>query len=252
MLSAADHGVDEESMKAVARGGRLEALSKDAPVGPHPEYIGLARVDPAHGPLLADTLERFVREETLAGYYEDAIQELARDVPVGTGACGRPGVDRDRRPRGPRPGTGRGARPGRMSETRAHARAPGGPGTGSPSGGATWSCRATCERSRGRASSRDVVERAGARARVRPPRRREREHLYRADRARTGGRDGVRGRAAPARAEQQRARGGAPRRRPRARRGATRWSRSAAARPSTSPSPRARSPSCRCWSCPRS
>ena len=62
VLCAADHGVDAESMKAVAGDGRLEALSKDAPVGPHPEYIGLARIDPAHGPALAEALERFVRE----------------------------------------------------------------------------------------------------------------------------------------------------------------------------------------------
>ena len=54
VLCASDHGVDAESMKAVARDGRLEALSKDAPVGPHPEYIGLARIDPAHGPRLAE------------------------------------------------------------------------------------------------------------------------------------------------------------------------------------------------------
>jgi choline kinase len=83
VLTAADHGVDAESMKAVARGGRLEALSKDAPVGPHPEYIGLARIDPAHGPLLVDVLERFVRDGPLHVYYEDAIQELARSAPVG-------------------------------------------------------------------------------------------------------------------------------------------------------------------------
>jgi choline kinase len=83
VLTAADHGVDEESMKAVARAGRLAALSKDAPVGAHPEYIGLARIDPAHGPLLADALERFAREGPLQVYYEDAIEELARAVPVG-------------------------------------------------------------------------------------------------------------------------------------------------------------------------
>ena len=82
VLTAADHGVDAESMKAVARGGRLVELSKQAPVGPHPEYIGLTRIDPAHGPLLAEVLERFVREGTLDVYYEDAIQTLAAEVPV--------------------------------------------------------------------------------------------------------------------------------------------------------------------------
>ena len=83
VLCASDHGVDAESMKAVARDGRLEALSKDAPVGPHPEYIGLARIDPEHGPVLAEALERFARDGPLDGYYEDAIQELARTAPVG-------------------------------------------------------------------------------------------------------------------------------------------------------------------------
>jgi choline kinase len=75
--------VDAESMKAVARDGRLAELSKDAPVGPHPEYIGLARIDPAHGPQLAAVLERFVRDGLRDVYYEDAIQELAADVPIG-------------------------------------------------------------------------------------------------------------------------------------------------------------------------
>ena len=83
VLCAADHGVDEESMKAVARGGRLEVLSKDAEVGPHPEYIGLARIDPEHGARLAEVLEEFVRDGRLDVYYEDAIQELAVAEPVG-------------------------------------------------------------------------------------------------------------------------------------------------------------------------
>ncbi len=83
VLTAADHGVDAESMKAVARDGRLVELSKQAPVGPHPEYIGLARIDPAHGPMLAEVLERFVRDGPLDVYYEDAIQELAARAPVG-------------------------------------------------------------------------------------------------------------------------------------------------------------------------
>jgi choline kinase len=83
VLIAADHGVDAESMKAVVHDGRLVELSKSAPVGPHPEYIGLARIAPEHGPLLAGVLERFVREGPLDVYYEDAIQELAAEVPVG-------------------------------------------------------------------------------------------------------------------------------------------------------------------------
>ena len=84
VLCAADHGVDEESMKAVAVAGRLSDLSKRAPVGPHPEYIGLTRIDPSHGELLARTLEDFVSRGTLDVYYEDALAELAGQVPVQT------------------------------------------------------------------------------------------------------------------------------------------------------------------------
>ena len=83
VLCASDHGVDAESMKAVSSEGRLEELSKDAAVGPHPEYIGLSRIDPSHGPQLARVLEHFVQEGRLDVYYEDAIQELAASVPVG-------------------------------------------------------------------------------------------------------------------------------------------------------------------------
>lgn len=82
VLCAADHGVDEESMKAVAVNGRLRDLSKRAAVGPHPEYIGLARIDPSHGDLLVRTLEDFVARGTLDVYYEDALAELAAQVPI--------------------------------------------------------------------------------------------------------------------------------------------------------------------------
>jgi choline kinase len=82
VLCAADHGVDEESMKAVAVGGRLRDLSKRAPVGPHPEYIGLTRIDPSHGELLSRTLEDFERRGNLDVYYEDALAELAAHVPM--------------------------------------------------------------------------------------------------------------------------------------------------------------------------
>jgi choline kinase len=84
VLCAADHGVDDESMKAVAHGGRLRDLSKDAAVGPHPEYIGLTRVDPGHGEQLARILEGFVQRGNLDVYYEDALAELAGEVAVGT------------------------------------------------------------------------------------------------------------------------------------------------------------------------
>lgn len=82
VLCASDHGVDAESMKAVVAGDRLMELSKDVPVGPHSEYIGLTRVDPAHGELLERILERFVERGTLDVYYEDALTELAAEVPV--------------------------------------------------------------------------------------------------------------------------------------------------------------------------
>jgi choline kinase len=82
VLCASDHGVDAESMKAVAVDGRLERLAKDAPVGPHPEYIGLTRVDPGHGELLARILDGFVQRGELDVYYENALTELAAQVPV--------------------------------------------------------------------------------------------------------------------------------------------------------------------------
>jgi choline kinase len=85
VLCASDHGVDAESMKAVVVDGqRLRDLSKDAPVGPHPEYIGLTRVDPAHGELLAAILDGFVERGDLGVYYEEALVELAARVPVET------------------------------------------------------------------------------------------------------------------------------------------------------------------------
>jgi choline kinase len=84
VLCASDHGVDAESMKAVVTDGRLRELSKHAAVGPHPEYIGLTRVDPRHGDLLAGILDGFVERGRLDVYYEDALAELAAQVPVAT------------------------------------------------------------------------------------------------------------------------------------------------------------------------
>jgi choline kinase len=81
VLCASDHGVDAESMKAVADDGRLTGLSKRAPAS-HPEYIGLARIDPANGPALAEILDGFVARERLDVYYESAIEELGVRVPV--------------------------------------------------------------------------------------------------------------------------------------------------------------------------
>ena len=83
VLCASDHGVDAESMKAVAGDGRLEALSKEAPVRSasrvHRPCPDRSRARPA----LAEVLERFVREGPLDVYYEDAIEELARTAAVG-------------------------------------------------------------------------------------------------------------------------------------------------------------------------
>jgi choline kinase len=82
ILCASDHGVDAESMKAVATGGRLERLTKEAPADGNPEYIGLARIDPADGPRLAAILDELVQSGRTSVYYEDAIEWLAREVSV--------------------------------------------------------------------------------------------------------------------------------------------------------------------------
>jgi choline kinase len=78
VLCDASHGVDEESMKAVCEDGRLVALSKLASVAANPEYIGLTRIDPKDGPLLAGILDEFVARGEVGPYYEAAIEELAR------------------------------------------------------------------------------------------------------------------------------------------------------------------------------
>jgi choline kinase len=61
----------------VASEGRLVGLSKEAPHDSNPEYVGLSRVDPAHGPLLASILGEFVEREQLDLYYESALEQLA-------------------------------------------------------------------------------------------------------------------------------------------------------------------------------
>jgi choline kinase len=81
VLCGADR-VDEESMKAVSRDGRLVRLSKEVPVDMNPEYIGLTRVGPAQGPALARILERIVDQGELGVYYEAALEALAREEPV--------------------------------------------------------------------------------------------------------------------------------------------------------------------------
>jgi choline kinase len=78
LLCCSDHGVDQESMKAVSEQGRLSRLSKSVPVDSNPEYIGLTRIDPADGPLLAEILHRRVENGLLDDYYEAAIEELAQ------------------------------------------------------------------------------------------------------------------------------------------------------------------------------
>jgi choline kinase len=82
LLCASDHGVDAESMKAVAVDGRLAQLTKDAPAEGNPESIGLARIDPEHGPRLSAILDEFVRSGNTSVYYEDAVEWLAREVSV--------------------------------------------------------------------------------------------------------------------------------------------------------------------------
>lgn len=77
--------VDEESMKVTLReDGLLDRLHKSLPletsVG---EYIGLTRVDPADGPLLAEILDEFVTAGNVQVYYEDALEELGRRSGVG-------------------------------------------------------------------------------------------------------------------------------------------------------------------------
>lgn len=76
--------VDDESMKVTLRpDGLLDRLHKSLPleasVG---EYIGLTRVDPADGPLLAGILEEFVAAGNVDVYYEDALEELGRRAGV--------------------------------------------------------------------------------------------------------------------------------------------------------------------------
>ncbi len=72
--------VDEESMKVtLGPGGDLARLHKSIPIEEAVgEYIGLTRVDPADGPLLAEILEEFMSAGNVQVYYEDALEELAR------------------------------------------------------------------------------------------------------------------------------------------------------------------------------
>ncbi|MBK5230536.1 MAG: phosphocholine cytidylyltransferase family protein [Thermoleophilia bacterium] len=76
--------VDDESMKATgADDGTLLRLHKSVPGGEAiGEYIGLTRVDPADGPLLAEILDEFIAAGNVHVYYEDALEELARRRPV--------------------------------------------------------------------------------------------------------------------------------------------------------------------------
>jgi choline kinase len=82
ILCSASGGVDREAMKAVTADGRLKRLSKRVPVASNPEYIGLARIDPAHGPGLAEVLDQLVVTDDIHDYYELAIERLAGDERV--------------------------------------------------------------------------------------------------------------------------------------------------------------------------
>lgn len=83
LLCDDSHPPGPEAMKIAAEGDMLNALSKKLPtrsaIG---EYIGLARIDPAHGPELRGTLERFVASRRVHVYYEDALADIAQRVPV--------------------------------------------------------------------------------------------------------------------------------------------------------------------------
>lgn len=72
--------VDDESMKATLDcEGHLARLHKSVPLDDSVgEYIGLTRVDPADGPLLAEILDEFIAAGNVQVYYEDALEELAR------------------------------------------------------------------------------------------------------------------------------------------------------------------------------
>ena len=83
VLCGADHGVDDESMKAVAPGGRLERLTKQVPPDAGPEYVGLTRVDPQDGPALARILDQMVSADEVNVYYEAALERLARSTAIG-------------------------------------------------------------------------------------------------------------------------------------------------------------------------
>ncbi len=76
--------VDDESMKVTVHpDDTLDGLHKSLPaadaVG---EYIGLTRVDPTDGSMLAEILDDFVDAGNVHVYYEDALAELARRRPV--------------------------------------------------------------------------------------------------------------------------------------------------------------------------
>ncbi|MFY9487086.1 MAG: phosphocholine cytidylyltransferase family protein [Solirubrobacterales bacterium] len=78
--------VDDESMKATARGRTVDDLDRlhkelplDVAVG---EYIGLTRIDSEDGPRFAEILNEFVVAGNVQVYYEDAIEALAGERPV--------------------------------------------------------------------------------------------------------------------------------------------------------------------------
>lgn len=80
---------DAEAMKVLAPNGRVTRISKDAPLdGNRGEYIGLARVAPEHGPRLARILEHFVERGNVGVYYEDALEALAAERPLGVVSVG--------------------------------------------------------------------------------------------------------------------------------------------------------------------
>lgn len=90
LLCDGDRTLDDEAMKAELDGdGLLTRLSKQAdPERSAGEYTGLARIDPADGPRLAEILSEMVEAGETEVYYENAIEKLAADRPVRSVAVG--------------------------------------------------------------------------------------------------------------------------------------------------------------------
>ena len=103
-------------MKAVARDGRLERAhqARAGRAAPRVHRPGAHR-SRARRRCWPRILDEFVSAGRSTSTTRTRSSELAAQVPVRTGAGGRPGLDRDRRPRGPRARPRRGAGAGGVS-----------------------------------------------------------------------------------------------------------------------------------------